>query len=375
MAYSGIFCFTFKHADRDSTLLQNNNEESCALLDVGPTSSVTQIGVTGMQVVREAMRECQLSSGIIDTIMSSWKDRTQQQYSVYINRWLHFCVQRNDNPMSPSVRNLLEFPHELFMLGYNYSTLNTARSAVSSICLNVQSGKECNSLGKHPLVCRFMKGVFNKTPPTPKFNEIWSVDIVLEYLKLFHPVQTLKLKDLTFKLVMLVALVTGQRCQTLACLDISEKYMKKFADHYSFALTNHLKQDRPGKSFGNIRLYKYNQTELCVYEALSQYISMTQSLRKSSQLFVSYIRPYDKVSSTTIGRWLQAVLAQAGIDIDIYKAHSTRSASTTKAAKVIPINMLLDLAGWSQESTFRQFYDKPVAVTNQMGSSVLDRVK
>ena len=274
--------------------------------------------------------------------------------------------------MSPSVKILLEFLHDLFKQGYSYSTLNTARSAVSSICLNVQSGKDCNSLGKHPLVCRFMKGVFNKTPPTPKFNEIWSVDIVLEYLKLFHPVQTLKLKDLTFKLAVLVALVTGQRCQTLACLDISEDYMKKFADYYSFALTKHLKQDRPGKNSGNIRLYKYNQVELCVSETLTEYLSGTQSLRKSSQLFVSYIKPYDKVSSATIGRWIQAVLAQAGIDINIYKAHSTRSASTTKAAKVLPINMLLDLAGWSQESTFRQFYDKPVATTNQMCSSVLE---
>ena len=39
-------------------------------------------------------------------------------------------------------------------------------------------------------------------------------------------------------------------------------------------------------------------------------------------------------------------MAKAGIDTSVYKAHSTRAA--------------VKQAGWSSESTFARFYDKPI---------------
>jgi hypothetical protein len=63
------------------------------------------------------------------------------------------------------------------------------------------------NIGKHPLICRFLKGVFNEIPLTPKFKEVWPVE--LDYLEQLIPFHALKLKDLTLKLVMLIALVTG----------------------------------------------------------------------------------------------------------------------------------------------------------------------
>ena len=44
-----------------------------------------------------------------------------------------------------------------------------------------------------------------------------------------------------------------------------------------------------------------------------------------------------------------------------------------KAAASIPVDIILATAGWKEESTFRRFYNKPVAVTNQMSLAVLDR--
>ena len=34
-------------------------------------------------------------------------------------------------------------------------------------------------VGKHPLVTRMLKGVFNERPPRPKFESVWKVDQVL----------------------------------------------------------------------------------------------------------------------------------------------------------------------------------------------------
>lgn len=61
---------------------------------------------------------------------------------------------------------------------------------------------------------------------------------------------------------------------------------------------------------------------------------------------------------------LKNVMAKAGIDTSVYKAHSTRAAVTSAAkGKKVPIDTILSTAGWSSESTFARFYDKPIQDT------------
>lgn len=77
------------------------------------------------------------------------------------------------------------------------------------------------------------------------------------------------------------------------------------------------------------------------------------------QLLISYQKPHKPVSTNTIARWLKNVMAKAGIDTSVYKAHSMRAA-VTSAAKKVPIDTILSTASWSSESTFAWFYDKPI---------------
>ena len=271
------------------------------------------------------MQESEISPDIVDIIMHSWRDSTQKQYKVYINKWLQFGSERKNDPLHPTVKVVLSFLHSLFKSGLSYSALNTARSAVSSIDMSDSDATSHTPVEMHFLVCRYHKGVFNKLKPVPKYNNIWSVDTVLDYLSLFWPLQEINnLKELTLKLVMLIALTTGQRCQTLTFLDTSEQYMQKNDTCLNFALTQHLKQDKPGKVFGNVRLYKYPVRELCVYEILDSCLRPTEKLRNSSKLLVSYIKPYKAVTSSTIGRWIKTLLGQAGADTEIFSGHSTR---------------------------------------------------
>ena len=100
----------------------------------------------------------------------------------------------------------------------------------------------------------------------------------------------LKLKELKLKLVMLIAVATGQRCQTLSFLDILREHgKKKIQTHFTFSLSGHRKQDKPGHVFGYVRLFQYLDKTLCVYSTLENYIEGTQPLRKPSKLFMSYI--------------------------------------------------------------------------------------
>ena len=103
-----------------------------------------------------------------------------------------------------------------------------------------QHSKECSinlpggiTFGTHPLITRFLKGVFTARSALPWYKEIRDVSVVLDYRKTLSPLETLSLKNITHKTVMLVALLSGQRCQTIHALTISgmklheNKYTRK----------------------------------------------------------------------------------------------------------------------------------------------------
>ena len=108
----------------------------------------------------------------------------------------------------PTLQQVLDFlTHQSKTVGY--STVATARSALSSF-LTVDGIK----VGEHPLVSRFMSGLFSQKPALPRYTKTWNPQIVLNYLKTFPAVDSMSLKQLTLKLLMLMALLSAQRTQT-----------------------------------------------------------------------------------------------------------------------------------------------------------------
>ena len=97
-----------------------------------------------------------------------------------------------------------------------YSSINAARSALSTFVL---SRYDNWPIGNSALVKRFMRGIFVLDPPRPIYARIWDVKVVLKYLKSLWPINKLDLKQLTFKLAMLMALITAQRAQTIHLLN------------------------------------------------------------------------------------------------------------------------------------------------------------
>ena len=102
---------------------------------------------------------------------------------------------------------------------------------------------------------------------------------------------------------------------------------------------------------------------------------MTEKLRGSeTSLFVSFCKPYRKVSKDTIARWVKTVMKASGIDTSLFKPHSCRSASVSKANKMrLSLDTILRTAGWSCDSTFRKFYDKPIVDTS-FAETILSKV-
>ena len=90
-----------------------------------------------------------------------------------------------------------------------------------------------------------MKGVFENRPSLPRYSATWDIAVVLKYLGRLHPANKLSLKNLTLKVVTLLALLSGQRHQTLYKLKIS--CMQLSQDKCVFVLDELLKTPKPGR--------------------------------------------------------------------------------------------------------------------------------
>lgn len=332
-----------------------------------PNTPVRENDSRGFSLIRSALKEQGISKNATDIIIESWRKSTQKQYATYIQKWLLFSGERKISAIRPTTPQIIEFFTSLFDAGLKYSAIGTARSALSTF-ISVCSNKAID-LGNDPLVKRFMKGVFNKRPSLPRYTSIWDPEIVLQYLKSMG--SDLSLQQSTYKCVMLLALLTGQRGQFLHNIRVQD--LKFGKDDVNIQINDLMKQSRPGYHMKPFRLQQFDKdSNLCIVRSLKSYLSKTVAIRNDDKLFISLQAPHKGVSRGTISRWVKIVLQGAGIDTGQFSAHSTRAAaSSTALAKGLPLSTILKAVGWSQDSTFRKFYNKPVDDSLIFQNSVL----
>ena len=188
---------------------------STTTLSQWPASTAQESSSDGMSCVRSFSRY-NFPEEVTDILMASWRTGTKKQYATYVKKWMAFCREIDINYYTPPLNDALQFLSGLFRQGLSYSTLNTARSALSTI-VTIDGGR---SFGSNHIVTRFMKGVFESRRPKPKYDKIWDVSVVLKHLSSLYPNEKLSLKDLTHKVLMLILLVSSQRGQSIHYLDL-----------------------------------------------------------------------------------------------------------------------------------------------------------
>ncbi|KAJ8019077.1 hypothetical protein HOLleu_42568 [Holothuria leucospilota] len=122
--------------------------------------------------------------------------------------------------------------------------------------------------------------------------------------------------------------------------------MEKKSDVFIFYISDKVKQSCPGNVGLVVKIPKFSGNEICAFTALERYLHLTKSLRKDSKLFISFVRPHASVSRETISRWIKYVLKESGLNTDLFKPHSTRSAATSGAfVRGVPVEDILQIAG------------------------------
>lgn len=226
-----------------------------------------------MSCVRKRYREQGFSRKTVGVLMASWRSSTKKQYQSFIKRWIQYCNKRKISFLQPDLDDALQFLTDLFETGLSYSSLNTARGALSSLGIKIED----YAIGKHPLVIRFLRGVYNLRPTLPRYTHTWDVEKVLSVLRKLSPVKHLSLKDLTLKLCMLIALTNAARIQSLHLLSVNS--VQKFSSEFVFHFEGLLKQCRPGYKSPVLSVKSYPpDRRLCAYTVLKEYLARKQNI-------------------------------------------------------------------------------------------------
>nr|CAI5817384.1 unnamed protein product [Callosobruchus analis] len=246
----------------------------------------------------------------------------------------------------------------------SFGTFNSHRAALSLLL-----GED---VGKDRTLSRFMKGISNMRPSLPRYNYTWDPQQVLEYLRHLGENSQLSLKELSGKVATLLALLTGNRIQTIALIRVSN--INESKDGIQILITEKIKTSGRNRVQPCLQLpYYKNDARLCPVLNLKCYITMTQSLRDGEDfVFISHQRPYRRVTKNSISRWIKDTLRKAGINTEIFKPHSTRHAATSAALKKgVQVETILKAAGWTQANTFARFYHRRVVDQSAFATALL----
>ena len=171
---------------------------------------------------------------------------------------------------------------------------------------------------------------------------------------------------------MLLALATGQRVQTLWHLDI--EWLTCTDEAFCFVIPNRLKQTAGNRATPDLYLPKSSEAQTCLWRCLYAYLVRTEDIRHDTRLLVTMRAPHGHATRTTISRWMRCVLRKSGVNEQIYKAHSTRAAATSKAHMFIPLQQVMAAADWATASTFRNHYQKQVSGRGEFAKAVWQKV-
>ena len=112
----------------------------------------------------------------IQKTMGPWREKTNSKYGSSFAKWASWCHQWGRNHLSGSISDAINFLADFSAQGFQYQSLNSYRSAISS----VHEAVDGVSVGTHPVVTKLLNGAFQLKPPMPRYSFFWDVGKVLD---------------------------------------------------------------------------------------------------------------------------------------------------------------------------------------------------
>ncbi len=269
------------------------------------------------------------------------------------------------------------FLQELLDKGRAFSTVKVYLAAISACHVGIDR----NTIGQHPLVCRFMRDARRLNRVSKPLIPPWDLSVVLNALSQppFEPVDNIDLKLLSLKVALLLALSTVKQVSELHALSSHNSCMLFAADFSRISLkTNPAFVPKVSESAFACRQVDllafhplpFSTSEevrlhcLCPVRALCHYVDRTKKERKNNQLFVSWADSHKgkPISRQRLSHWVVEAIILSYNSMGLsppegLRAHGARGLSTLWALfKGVSIQDICVAASWALPHIFVRFY-------------------
>lgn len=291
-------------------------------------------------------------------LLSSWRKSTLNTYIPAWNKWKTWCVSNKvnyKNPCPEQVARYLAYLHN--SEGLAYRTILVYKSVIATFT-NLSETLSSNFLVKHILKAISVSKPKKIKPP------IWNAKNVIQYLEQNTP-DSSNLYQVSRRAAILLLLAAGRRVHDLTLLRIDpDRYIHEQNGIILWPCFGS-KTDDVGHRQSGWRLKVHPIRNLdCVYWT-RQLIRTSLDRRKQgnlTELFITARGEPKPASRTVIGGWIKSVLKDAGVEAT---PGSVRSAvASLNWLEKFPIDQILETGNWRQEHTFRTYYQKEIASSN-----------
>lgn len=315
-----------------------------------------------------------LPGDVLHTIAQARAPSTRRLYAQKWSVFVDWCLAQNKDPVECDVSPILSFLQERLEKGLTPSTLKVYVAAIAAFHAPIAG----QSVGRHSLIVRFLRGARRLKPPRPLTVPTWDLHTVLGALKgpPFEPLRSADLRPLTLKTALLLALASVKRVGDLQALSVSPACLE-FGPNDSKVILKPRHGYVPKVLSTPFRAQVISLSALpplsgereldllCPVRALRIYIERSQPFRQSDQLFVCFgdRTKGSSVSKQRLSRWIVEAVAlcysSMGLECPIgVRAHSTRGMASSWAwSSGVSIKDICEAAGWSSPSTFVRFYN------------------
>ncbi len=248
---------------------------------------------------------------------------TRQAYRLKWNLFVDWCSPRREDPRRCPIAVVLSFLQDGLERRLSPSTLKVYVAAIAAH----HDAVDGKSLGKHDLVIRFLRGARRLNPPRPHLVPSWDLPSVLSALRgaPFEPLQSVELKFLSLKTVLLSALATVKRVGDLQAFSVDDSCLE-----FGPADSHVVLRPRPGyvpkvptmpfrDQVVNLQALPREEADpaialLCPVRALRIYVDRTQSFRTSDQIIFVCFGGQQKgraVSKQRLAHWIVEAIVLA----------------------------------------------------------------
>ncbi|KAI2655955.1 Transposon Ty3-G Gag-Pol polyprotein [Labeo rohita] len=160
-----------------------------------------------------------LSAEVVQTILQSRAPSTRKLYALRWKLFTSWCTSRQQDPVNCPIGTVLEFLQARLATGLSHSTLKVYVAAISAF----HSPLDGHSVGRDPLVVRFLRGALRLRPLVRSRVPTWDLAVVLDSLcrAPFEPLDQVSDRLLTIKTAVLLALASLKRVGDLQALSVA----------------------------------------------------------------------------------------------------------------------------------------------------------